>query len=254
MKIKSNSRSGIFNPRLILTTTRFGIGGSLAFFSWAATPPTSNVTVPGSAGQKVEVTWSGEIPALVNGTSDCTNFADTPLADQHVSTINVPANLYNSVNAKFTFRIEWDENAGNDEVLTVLRPDGTTLKSSDGGDPSEEVTATNLPAGAYKIIACGFISGPTPQSYTGKLTIDTSSGGPPQPPPLPSPTPSFAGGPRYLNYAPPPAVGEASGEPSIGYNLVTHKAMYIAGLQTLRGTFPEAITPAGSVPAACDAM
>src|SRR4051812_12963709 len=30
--------------------------------------------------------------------------------------------------------------------------------------------------------------------------------------------------------------------------------MYIAGLQTLRVSFPEAITPAGSVPAACDAL
>jgi hypothetical protein len=254
MRINSTFKSGVFNPRLLLTFALFAAGGSLAFFSWASTPPTSNITVPGSAGQKVEVTWSGEIPPLVNGTSDCTNLADTPLADQHVSTINVPANVYNSVNAKFTFRIEWDENAGNDEVLTVLKPDGTALDSSDTSDPFEQVTGTNLPAGAYKIIACGFISGPTPQSYTGKLTIDTSSGGPPPAPPLPSPTPSFAGGPRYLNYAPPPAVGEAAGEPSIGYNLVTHKAMYIAGLQTLRVTFPEAITPAGSVPAACDAL
>jgi hypothetical protein len=49
-------------------------------------------------------------------------------------------------------------------------------------------------------------------------------------------------------------MGEASGEPSIGYNLTTHKVMYIAGLQTLRVTFPEAISPAGSVPAACDAL
>src|SRR2546430_1079174 len=34
-------------------------------------------------------------------------------------------------------------------------------------------------------------------------------------------------------------MGEASGEPSIGYNPVTHNAMYIAGLQTLRVSFPE---------------
>ena len=254
MRIKTVSKSGLINPRLVLTFVLFAIGGSLAFFSWAANPPTSNITVPGTAGQKVEVTWSGDIPALANPSSDCTNLADTPLADQHVSTVTVPAGIYNSVKAKFTFRIEWDENAGNDEVLTVLNPDGTTLKSSDGSDPHEEVTATNLPPGAYKIIACGFISGPAPQSYIGKLTIDTSAGGPPTPPPTPAPTPAFAGGPRYSNYAPPPAVGEAAGEPSIGYNLTTGHAMYIAGLQTLRVTFPEAIAPAGSVPAACDAQ
>jgi len=254
MHTRHASKAGLFNPRLILTFILFAIGGSLAFFSWASNPPTSNVTVPGSGGQKIEVTWSGEIPAGASATSDCSNLADTPLADQHVSTINVPANLYNSVNAKFTFHIEWDANAGNDEILTVLKPDGTAVGSSDTSNPFEEVTALNLPAGAYKIIACGFTSGPTSQSYVGKLTIDTSTGGAALPPPLPSPTPSFAGGPRYVNYAPPPAVGEAAGEPSIGYNLVTHKAMYIAGLQTLRVTFPEAISPAGSVPAACDAM
>ena len=95
------SKAGLFRPRFIFTFILFAAGGSLAFFSWAANPATSNVTVPGSAGQKVEVTWSGEIPPLVNGTSDCTKLADTPVADQHVSTINVPANLYNSVNAKF---------------------------------------------------------------------------------------------------------------------------------------------------------
>lgn len=254
MRINPAFKSGVFNPRLVLTFILFAIGASLAMFSWASNPATSSITVPGSAGQKVEVTWTGDIPPLVNGTSDCTNFADTPAADQHVSTVNVPAGLYNSVNAKFTFRIEWDENAGNDEILTVLKPDGTTLDSSDGGDPHEEITATNLPAGAYKIIACGFISGPTPQSYIGKLTIDTSSGGPPTPPPTPTPAPAAPGVPRYYNYAPPATIGEASGEPSIGYNLVSKKAMYIAGLQTLRVTFPENLTPAGSVPAACDAL
>lgn len=254
MRTKSASKSGVINPRLILTVALFAIGGSLALLSWASTPPTSNITVPSSAGQKVEVTWSGEIPPLVNGTSDCTNFADTPLADQHVSTVNVPANVYDSVNAKFTFHIEWDPNAGNDEILTVLKPDGTTLDSSDTSNPAEEVTATNLPAGAYKIIACGFTSAPTAQAYVGRLTIDTSAGGPPPAPPTPTPAPAAPGVPRYYNYAPPPAMGEASGEPSIGYNLTTHKVMYIAGLQTLRVTFPEAISPAGSVPAACDAL
>ncbi|MEY2578499.1 MAG: hypothetical protein QOI49_1323, partial [Verrucomicrobiota bacterium] len=227
MRINPAFKSGVFNPRFLLTSILFAIGVSLAMFSWASNPATSSITVPGSAGQKVEVTWTGDIPALVNGTSDCTNFADTPAADQHVSTVNVPAGLYNSVNAKFTFRIEWDPAAGNDEVLTVLNPDGTTLAKSDGGDPHEEITATNLAAGAYKIIACGFISGPTPQSYIGKLTIDTSAGGPPTPPPTPTPAPAAPGVPRYYNYAPPPTIGEASGEPSIGYNLTSKKAMYI---------------------------
>lgn len=217
----------------------------------ASDPPTSVITVPSSVGQTVTVTWTGEIPPLVNGTSDCANLADTPLVDQHMPTVNVPAGIYSTVKAKFTFNIIWP-NADNDEILTVLNPDGTELDSSDGGSPSETVVGNNLGAGTYKVIACGFLSGPAPQSYVGRLTIDTSSG-PPTPPPLPTPPPAAPGVPRYYNYSPPPAIGEASGEPSIGYNLTSHRAMYIAGLQTLRVTFPERLEPENSIPPACEA-
>jgi len=253
MRINSAFKSGVFNPRFLLTVILFALGVSLAMFSWASNPATSTVTVPANAGQTVTVTWTGQIPAGADPASDCSKLADTPVVDQHLPTINVPAGLYNSVKAKFTFTISWDASAGNDEILTVLNPDGTALGSSDTSNPSETVTGNNLAAGTYKVIACGFQS-PTAQSYVGKLTIDTSTGGPPPPPPTPSPAPAAPGVPRYYNYAPPATIGEASGEPSIGYNLTSRKAMYIAGLQTLRVTFPENITPAGTVPAACDAL
>lgn len=254
MRKNPASESGAFNPRVFSTFVLCSIGALLAVLSWASDPATSSITVPSSSGQTVTVKWTGTIPPLVNGTSDCTNLADTPAADQHLPTINVPTGIYNTLNAKFTFNISWDNSAGNDEILTVLNPDGSALDSSDGGDPSETVTGNNLAAGTYKVIACGFISGPAPQSYVGTLTIDTSSGGPPPPPPTPTPAPAAPGVPRYYNYAPPAAIGEASGEPSIGYNPFTHRAMYIAGLQTLRITFPEEISPQGSVPGACDAL
>ena len=251
MQKKSTSESGIFNPRVFAAFTLCSIGTLLAMFSFASTPATSTITVPSTTGQKVTITWSGMIPPLANPQSDCAKLADTPAVDQHLPTISVPANVYNNLKAKFTFNIKWDGASGNDEILTVLKPDGTELDSSDGGDPSETVTANNLAAGTYKVIACGFVSGPDPQPYVGTLTIDTANT--PPPPPLPAAPPTTAGLPRYLTYAAPPAVGENSGEPSIGYDLATHKAMYLAGLQTLRVTFPENITPAGSVPEACDA-
>src|SRR6266545_232330 len=234
---------------IIATITRSSFLGTAE----ASSPATSNITVPSSAGQTVTVTWTGTIPALVNATSDCANLADTVAVDQHLPTVNVPAGVYSTLKAKFTFNIAWDGTAGNDEILTVLNPDGSELDSSDGGNPSETVIGNNLGAGTYKVIACGFLSGPGPQSYVGRLTIDTSLG-PPPPPPTPTPSPAVPGGPRYYNYAPPPAVGENSGEPSIGYNLTTHRAMYIAGLQTLRISFPEDIAPVGSMPEACEAL
>jgi PKD repeat protein len=72
-------------------------------------------------------------------------------------------------------------------------------------------------------------------------------------------TPSGPGIPRYYNYAPPAGLGEASGEPSIGFNPATKRVMYIASLQTLQATLPENVAPlaplapSSSVPEACNA-
>src|ERR1051326_2489587 len=74
----------------------------------ASNPGSSTITVPSAPGQTVVVNWSGSIPPLANGTSDCSKLADTPAVDQHVSTITVPTGTYNSLNAKFTFNIKWD--------------------------------------------------------------------------------------------------------------------------------------------------
>ena len=232
---------------VILPINHFGLLGTVE----ASSPATSSVVVPSTAGQTVVINWTGSIPPLANGTSDCSRLADTPVVDQHVSTINVPAGLYNSVNAKFTFRITWP-NANNDEVLTVIKPDGTAFPSSDGGTPSETVVANNVAGGPYKIVACGFVSGPDPQPYSGTLTIETLSNSSPSPTPTPVPTatPVLPYMPRYYNYAAGPSLGESSGEPTIGYNRSTKRAMYIAGLQTLQVTFPENIQPVGSVPEA----
>lgn len=217
----------------------------------ASNPAMSNIAVPSTSGQMVVINWTGSIPPLVNGTSDCSRLADSPAVDQHVSTVNVPAGIYNSLNAKFTFNVTWPD-SGNDEILTVIKPDGSTLASSDGGTPSETVVGNNLTGGAYKIVTCGFVSGPDPQPYSGTLTIETlsNSSPPPSPTPTPTSTPVIPGVPRYYNYAAGTSLGEGSGEPSIGYNPNTKRAMYIAGLQTLQVTFPENILPLGSIPEA----
>jgi len=60
------------------------------------------------------------------------------------------------------------------------------------------------------------------------------------PPSLQSP----AGAPRYQNYAPPPALGQSAGEPSIGVNPETGKVFFIARSQTLRIDFNDCSSPA----------
>jgi uncharacterized repeat protein (TIGR01451 family) len=150
----------------------------------ASTPSTSTVSVPTSAPQTVTDNWSGTIPAGSNPASNCAPLAGTPQADEHDVTVNVPAGVYDTLQANFTFNISWG-NPSNDEILTVIAPDGAVVGSSDGGQPSETVRGTNLNAGTYRVVACSFL-GTSAQAYTGKLTIDTVALPPPPPPSGPS--------------------------------------------------------------------
>jgi hypothetical protein len=257
MKKNVVSTSAFFNPRAFGAFLLCAMGAWLAMFSFASTPPTSSITVPSTAGQTVSVTWSGTIPALVNASSDCAHLADTPVVDQHLPTINVPAGVYSNVNAKFTFTITWEPD-GNDEILTVLNPDGSELASSDGSNPpnDETVTANNLAGGTYKVIACGFTSGPAGQPYTGTLKIETSSGGPPPPPPTPTPAPPVPGVPRFQQYTPTDANGAPSsslglfaGEPTMGVNPLVNANIggdvFYQGLyEILRIRFDDSTSPA----------
>jgi len=256
MKNNADSESGFFNPRIFGGLILGSFGAWMAMLSFASSPPTSTITVPSTTGQTVTVTWTGEIPALVNGTSDCAHLADTPAVDQHLPTITVPAGVYNTVNAKFTFNISWDGSSGNDEILTVLKPDGSELASSDTSNPSETVIGNNLPQGTYKVVACGFISGPNPQPYTGTLTIETTTGGPPPPPPTPTPAPVVPGAARFQEYiptdangAPSSSLGLIAGEPTMGVDTQVNgniggDVFYQALYEILRIRFDDSTSPA----------
>jgi hypothetical protein len=136
----------------------------------ASTPPTSSVTVPSSPGTVTD-TWTGTIPPGANPTSSCHGFE--AVSDQHVVTINVPAGAYDAVDAAFRFTITWAD-ATNDEILTVIDPQGEEVDSSDGGSNVETVNANNLPPGNYTVLACAFAA-VAPVSYTGKLEITTTA-------------------------------------------------------------------------------
>src|ERR1051325_11389429 len=94
MKTNHSSKSGIFNSRVLAAFALLGIGTLLAVVSVASDPATSTISVPTTQNQRVTITWRGSIPPGVNGTSDCTNLADTPLSDEHKPTIIVPTGAY----------------------------------------------------------------------------------------------------------------------------------------------------------------
>src|SRR5918992_6031014 len=119
----------------------------------ASNPATSTLTVPTTAGQTVSAEWEGTIPSGANPTSNCSGFE--AVSDQHAVTINVAPGTYDTLEATFTFTITWTD-ATQDEILTVVDPDGETVGSSDGGSNVERVVATNLSQGTYNALACAF--------------------------------------------------------------------------------------------------
>ena len=142
----------------------------------AATPATSSVTVPGTGGASVTSSWSGIAPTGTNPSSSCFP-GMTPLVDEHAVTVNVPVGAYDNVIATFNFAISWTppgDPTQSDLILTVIDPSGLELDSSDGGTPTESVVATNLAAGTYRVVVCGFIN-TVDQPYSGSLTVSTVS-------------------------------------------------------------------------------
>lgn len=179
-------------------------------------------------------------PVTCDQTQPCEDFS---------LTVDFPQSyLSTHPNDQLRIEISWEDLTGGQDLDTWLvdNPDDGTYPAhgGNGGDNPEVITVplSSIGAGArnFFVRVAPFIS--TAQAYNGKVTIQSAApangGGPPPPP--------FVGiAPRYNTYAPGPGMGETAGEPSIGYNLTTHRAMYISGLQTLRVTFPGG---------ACDAL
>lgn len=219
-----------------------------------ATTPTSGTLSPSSPS----INYTGGpfvIPAnstdSAAGPVDC-NEAN-PCEDFGL-TIDIPQTYKDSHTTDFVkIVVSWNDPTGGQDldIFLVDNPDDRTYPAhaSNGSGNPEVITVpiANLPAGAsqYFVRVVPFIS--TGQAYNTKITLETPAAPPPPPPP-------FSGiAPRYYNYSPGPGVGETAGEPTVGYNNTSHRAMFISGLQTLRVTFPEDIQPAGSVSGACDA-
>ncbi len=133
----------------------------------ASTPASSTVTAPGTVGKTATSTWTGTIPPGANPTSSCTVPGTD---DQHALTLKVPSAPAGS-QVDLTISITW-EDGPNDEVLTVLGPDGAEVASSDGGAAQEQVSVTAAKPGTYTAVACGYTA-VAPQPYTGKATALT---------------------------------------------------------------------------------
>ncbi len=164
--------------RAIALVSAAAVAVAVPLTAGASDPQTQSATVPTTTGQTVTLNWTGTIPPGANPTSQCDG---TTPEDTHEINLTVPSGVYSKLTAFFTFTIKWNPTSGtaitNDEILTVEGPQGE-VGSSDGGNPMEQVNASNLQAakgstvGKYIVRACGF-SNATPQPYSGTLVIKT---------------------------------------------------------------------------------
>ncbi len=145
--------------------------------AFGSTPSSSNLTVPASPNQTAHVHWTGTIPPGANSSNDCSK-GNIALSDQH--TLNVTAPVYDGLKAVFTIAIDWTPSGvpeSDDEIVTLLAPDGTPIGSADNGAigaPGETLQVTDLVSGKYTVLACGFTNA-APKDYTGDVTVKTAA-------------------------------------------------------------------------------
>ncbi len=112
---------------------------------------------------------------------------------------------------------------------------GTSISEVAEIDPSVNGTGT------FTVRVIYWAAAGVADQYRGTATVESKAAAGPEPTP---PTVSSAAAPTYDNFAPPSTLGQRAGEPTIGLNWATGKAMFIASLQTLRVTFNDAVSPA----------
>jgi hypothetical protein len=208
----------------------------------AATPPSGAVSQANP-----DVTWTG--PLLTPTASSTCNGPNDPSCDNFKLTIAPPDQSF----GPYKVVIQTVSALSGDWDLQVYDPNGHVVGSSGNGagtpiNPEvEQVVLTNPPAGIYTVSAAPFapMAGADGTSYHGSASLLKLSSASPAPQ-------GTAPTPRYQLYTPPPqpypatcsttvtidcGLGLNAGEPSIGLNWSTGKAMYQSDVQTLRFTF-----------------
>ncbi|MFS8084262.1 MAG: sialidase family protein, partial [Acidobacteriota bacterium] len=178
-----------------------------------------------------KVTWTGQVKAPT-GSSDCGS-GNSAGCDNFTVNFQPPAAGFGPylLEIKLQPQGDWD--------MQVYGPNGNLLDGS-GNSPGalEIVTLINPVAGNYAVAAAPFapLVGTDGNSYAASAELKHYV--------VNSAAQGSETNISYHNFAAPGSLGNDSGEPSIGVNWKTGRAMFIAGLQTLRITFDDATVPA----------
>ena len=160
------------SPRL-LALIPVAVVSSVVLVSAASTPTGSTLTTPTTGGATASVTWKGTIPVGSNPQSVCSTVGTD---DQHAITLVVPPAAA-GLTRTLKVAIAWTPvvtGTANDEVLSLIGPNGKDVGNSDGSSSTETVVLNNPPAGTYTAQACGYVNSAS-QPYTGLASVTTAA-------------------------------------------------------------------------------
>lgn len=123
---------------------------------------------------------------------------------------------------------------------SVTGPEVTRSAQGPSINESAEIDPTVSGTGNYAVRVIYFAAVAPADQYRGSATVANKAVAGPAPTP---PIASNATPPTYNNFAPPDTLGQRAGEPTIGLNWASGRAMFIASLQTLRVTFNDTVSP-----------
>lgn len=208
----------------------------LAASAWATDPASGEVS---PAAPETSFT-SG--PALVSNNGDCSLGG----CDDFALSVNLPANYDQTSPAAF-LQIDLTSNSPADDFDMELRDaNGNVLGSSGNALTPEQIIApagTGLRQLVVRVVNFAVAGG------TATVVIKLVDPGPDAGPPVAAAT-GIA--PRFKIHVSPPELGNDSGEPTLGYNPLTKRVMFIDFTNPLRVTFQE--NQPEPLPASCSAQ
>lgn len=211
---------------------------AIPFNPTEASNPTAGTLSP-AAG--TSVTWIGTAPGGASPEGETTCVEGTNCETYTLTLSGAPADW---TGKRVKVKLDWLAPATDyDLYIHKGSVTGPEVNRSAGGptiSEAAEIDPTVSGTGVYAVHVVYFAASGTADQYTGKASVETITAGPsPTPPPVSNATP-----PTYDNFVPPSNLGQSAGEPTIGLNWATGRAMFIASLQTLRVTFDDTVSPA----------
>ena len=172
--------------------------------------------------------------------------------DDYALTVSVPTDLESTGKSAYIV-VRTEAPAGEDYDIYLLDSDGNEVNSSAAGGTPEEMIM-NVPAGEtnYTVrVIPWLVTGSTADTAISLNFTETQAGGD-EPGAVGGALPFDPSAPRYQVYVSPANEGNDAGEPTVGYNPLTERAMFISYVNALRVTFPENLDE--PMPESCDAL